>query len=168
MKIHWISVNIAPLKKFNGAISTDIQWSFTGSKRFSLIQIWSEILKKTMRPCMSFVYLRYYVHGSSSYDYLLDNELILTCSDVPQVGVFQDPFSELQERLFANSVFFPQLFFGHFLGKLAQSVLIGVSEREIRVTPRGRHYFESPALWIDSHHATLQGILILRLRRRAT
>ena len=32
VKIHWISVNIAPLKKFSGAVLTENQWIFTESQ----------------------------------------------------------------------------------------------------------------------------------------
>jgi len=38
-KIHWISVNIAPLKKFSPAILTEIQWIFSESQRLSQVQI---------------------------------------------------------------------------------------------------------------------------------
>jgi len=41
VKIHWISVNIAPQKKFSSATLTEIQWIFTESQRISLIQIQS-------------------------------------------------------------------------------------------------------------------------------
>jgi len=41
VKIHWIPVNIATLKKISGAILTESQWISTGSQRLSLIQIQS-------------------------------------------------------------------------------------------------------------------------------
>ena len=41
MKIQWISVNTAVLKKFSGAMLTEIQWFFTESQRLSLIQVHS-------------------------------------------------------------------------------------------------------------------------------
>lgn len=36
-KIHWILVNLAPLKKLSGAILTETQWIFIDSQRLSLI-----------------------------------------------------------------------------------------------------------------------------------